>query len=123
MLLGILDGRVLPFSLLIPYSSGNIQLIRQHIPPSINQLSQHFSILAMRALAILDRLKADPNKAEEQRSSESEDGKTPEVSSEVRGSDDSSPERVAEDAQAGVQKIEATTSVWTKKALIVAYTM
>jgi hypothetical protein len=77
----------------------------------------------MRALAVLGRLKADPKKAEEHRSSESEDGKTPEFSSESRSSDEGPPERVAEDAQAGVQKIEATTSVWTKKPLIVAYTM
>lgn len=32
-------------------------------------------------------------------------------------------ERVAEDAQVGVQKIEATTSVWSKNHLILAYAL
>lgn len=36
---------------------------------------------------------------------------------------ESDSDRISQDAQAGVQKIEATTKVWTKTSLIVAYAM
>lgn len=35
--------------------------------------------------------------------------------------DSSSPEGISKDAQYGVKKIEATTTVWSKNMLIVAY--
>lgn len=37
--------------------------------------------------------------------------------------EESDTDKISETAQAGVQKIEATTKVWTKTALIVAYIM
>ena len=77
----------------------------------------------MRPLAFLSRLKPDQAPSSVQPPHEVDNEKTPHVSSEDRSSADGLPERVAEDAQAGVQKIEATTSVWTRKALIIAYAM
>lgn len=78
----------------------------------------------MRPLALLSRLSPDRAPAQAEDSRESDHEKAPGVSTDDRSTDDGhSPERVAEDAQAGVQKIEATTSVWTKNALIVTYVM
>lgn len=47
----------------------------------------------------------------------------PAVSNPVGHGDGSDTDKISEDAQLGVQKIEATTKVWTKTALIVAYVM
>lgn len=47
----------------------------------------------------------------------------PVVSNPVAHGDESDADKISEDAQAGVQKIEATTKVWTKTALVVAYAM
>ena len=76
----------------------------------------------MRPSAFLGRLKPDHTPSQVEQSQIQDDEKTPRVSDD-RSTDDASSEKVTEDAQAGVQKIEATTSVWTRKALIIAYGM
>ena len=72
-------------------------------------------------MPFFDRLKAAPSV----RAIDGEphqDGKeeTLETSASVTDSDS---EVVSQDAQAGVQKMEATTQVWTSQHLIIAYVM
>ena len=76
----------------------------------------------MRPLAFLDRLKPDHAPSQVEPPQVQDDEKSPSVSDD-RSTHDGSSEKITEDAQAGIQKIEATTSVWTRKALIVAYGM
>ena len=76
----------------------------------------------MRPLAFFDRLKPDHTPSDTDHPHAEDDEKAPHVS-DYRSSGESSQERLTEDAQAGVQNIEATTAVWTKKALIIAYSM
>lgn len=52
---------------------------------------------------------------------ESSETKEIQVTSGAASASDSSYDGVDENAQAGVQKIEATTSVWSKNQLILAY--
>ena len=76
----------------------------------------------MRPLNFLDRLEPDHRPLQIEQAQLHDDEKTPRVSDD-RSTDDGSSEKVTEDAQAGVQKMEATTSVWTRKALSIAYGM
>ena len=72
-------------------------------------------------MPFFDRLKA-AHSVEATEDEPHQDGKeeTLETSVSAIGSDS---ETVSQDAQAGVQKMEATTQVWTRQHLIIAYVM
>ena len=76
----------------------------------------------MRSFAFLNRLEPDQTPSQTEQVQVVDNEKFPTISDD-RTTDDASSEKVTEYAQAGVQKIEATTSVWTRKALIIAYGM
>jgi hypothetical protein len=74
----------------------------------------------MTIASIFTRPKADPVEAVDNGKSQDNLNKEVGVATDDAGSGSDS-DAVSTDAQAGVQAIEATTSVWSKRDLILAY--